>query len=461
MSLVHHDWQEPLFLAYAGRVFVDSSGRIRYKVGPVTGDTDGLLFFFADGSVAMSGNLDMGTYAITNVGDVDGVDVSAFAAAYVAHIADGDAHHNEAHDLDSHGACTLAELNADISDTDAIGADGSVAMTGDLDMGSQHIKVVSGIGGLVGNAVIYLGPATHSQYNTLQSAVDALPAAGGLIYILPGYTETISTLVSLKSHVTIWCPTQDAEITAGIDRIIYVGGNRDDVHFHGIKFIGAGSGTWALFTSPNSAWRWRWTQCQFHDVACIIRFPYQRYKDFTFDGFKISGFVYHSFWEASSQNGTQRLTVKNGHVLGEGSGTFYYQEFAHNWRTVFDNIFIDDIAEVSYYPRHGSPTAKQEWRNCHARGCVRGFGRASGTPTQTDPIRYNNCTARYITNEGFDIDIVSELDNCRAIDCGYGGAGARDGISIAASADRTRLTNTSSYNKDTADQRYGVNIAAG
>ena len=41
----------------------------------------------------MTEDLDMGTYAITNVGDVDGVDVSALKASYDTHIANDDAHH--------------------------------------------------------------------------------------------------------------------------------------------------------------------------------------------------------------------------------------------------------------------------------------------------------------------------------------------------------------------------------
>lgn len=46
------------------------------------GDDDHTQYLLGDGSRAMSGNLDMGANAITNVGNVDGVDVSAHAARH-------------------------------------------------------------------------------------------------------------------------------------------------------------------------------------------------------------------------------------------------------------------------------------------------------------------------------------------------------------------------------------------
>jgi len=58
--------------------------------GALTGllDDDHPFYSRADGTRAMTGNLDMGTNAIANVGNVDGRDVSADGAAADAHIAD-------------------------------------------------------------------------------------------------------------------------------------------------------------------------------------------------------------------------------------------------------------------------------------------------------------------------------------------------------------------------------------
>jgi hypothetical protein len=56
-------------------------------------DDDHTIYLLVDGSRAMTGNLDMGGNAITNVGNVDGVDVSAHAARHIdggADAIDGD-----------------------------------------------------------------------------------------------------------------------------------------------------------------------------------------------------------------------------------------------------------------------------------------------------------------------------------------------------------------------------------
>jgi hypothetical protein len=56
------------------------------------GDDDHGQYVLEDGTRAFSGDIDLGTNDITNVGDVDGVDISV-------HAADPDAHHNQSHVL--------------------------------------------------------------------------------------------------------------------------------------------------------------------------------------------------------------------------------------------------------------------------------------------------------------------------------------------------------------------------
>ena len=55
-------------------------------------DDDHLQYLLVDGTRAMAGALDMGAFAITNVGNVDGRDVSADGATLDAHVADGTVH---------------------------------------------------------------------------------------------------------------------------------------------------------------------------------------------------------------------------------------------------------------------------------------------------------------------------------------------------------------------------------
>lgn len=77
-------------------------------------DDDHPQYLLVGGSRAMSGNLDMGTNAITNVGNVDGRDVSADGSALDTHIADTTNPHST--DIGNLGAGTLSELNTAVTD---------------------------------------------------------------------------------------------------------------------------------------------------------------------------------------------------------------------------------------------------------------------------------------------------------------------------------------------------------
>lgn len=79
MSLVHHNWQNPIYFINGVRLWADNNGVLRYKQGVPTSHNDGTPLLLADGSIAMTSDLDMGTHDITNVGNVDGVDVSSHA----------------------------------------------------------------------------------------------------------------------------------------------------------------------------------------------------------------------------------------------------------------------------------------------------------------------------------------------------------------------------------------------
>lgn len=92
---------------------VSSSAQKRITVADVTAYLESALdlsgdYLLRDGSVAMLAALDMGGFAITNVGNVDGVDVSALSTAHTA------------------------------LDAAALKKDGSVALTGNWDIGASR-----------------------------------------------------------------------------------------------------------------------------------------------------------------------------------------------------------------------------------------------------------------------------------------------------------------------------------
>lgn len=98
--------------------------------GDLTGlsDDDHPQYLLVDGTRAMSGNLNMGTNAITNVGNVDGVDVSTLSSNYTSHAADGTIHFTEVDVATYLGFTgsppTLSHTHAlgDLSDVDLTGS---------------------------------------------------------------------------------------------------------------------------------------------------------------------------------------------------------------------------------------------------------------------------------------------------------------------------------------------------
>ena len=106
------------------------------------GDDDHQQYLLIDGTRAMTGALDMGASAITNVGNVDGRDVSADGATLDGHVADGTIHFTVG-SID-HGA--IAGLGDD-DHTQYLLVNGSRAMTGALDMGTFAITNVGNVDG--------------------------------------------------------------------------------------------------------------------------------------------------------------------------------------------------------------------------------------------------------------------------------------------------------------------------
>jgi len=83
-----------------------------------------------------------------------------------------------------------ADKEPPLSDTDGVPilmADGSVAMTGDLDMGGYDIENPAGIGGADGRAIVFADQFAGANMGAkIQAAITALGATGGKIIVVPG-----------------------------------------------------------------------------------------------------------------------------------------------------------------------------------------------------------------------------------------------------------------------------------
>jgi len=155
---------ESRWLVFNGTAWVTGGGGADHGGLTGLGDDDHAQYLLEDGSRALSGDLDMGTNAITNVGNVDGVDVSAHAGgtAKAQHSALGD------HDHSATGAEGGTISHADLTDKSAddhtqyLLAAGTRAMGGGLDMGGNAITNVGNVDGV--DVSGHAGGTAYSQH---------------------------------------------------------------------------------------------------------------------------------------------------------------------------------------------------------------------------------------------------------------------------------------------------------
>ena len=166
-------------------------------------DTAGTGDFLANGTVAMTGNLNMGAQNIINVGTVDGVDVSALnttvGALTTTDIPEGanlyftDARAKTAAVVDSTAgsetdqAPSVAAMKSYVLANGGVGdflKDGSVAMTGNLDLGTNELV---GNGGTQG---IYIGPTGNVGIGTNQD-INRLDVEGYGQFMIGDNTDSV------------------------------------------------------------------------------------------------------------------------------------------------------------------------------------------------------------------------------------------------------------------------------
>ena len=174
------------------------------------GDDDHTQYLLADGTRALSGDLDLGTNDVTNVGLVDGIDVSAQAATTNAHIADTANPHGT--DIGNLGSGTLAELNTKITDatlddssdprdpnshaaTHSSGGTDPISHNdlGDLTVGDPHTQYTTEVRS---RAAAPVQPTTGAPSNAIGQDGDlAIDADNGDLYEKDTGTWTASSLI--------------------------------------------------------------------------------------------------------------------------------------------------------------------------------------------------------------------------------------------------------------------------
>lgn len=151
---------------------------------------DPTLYLLLDGTRAMTGDLDMGANAITNVGNVDGVDVSGHASRHT----DGSDDIQDATGLQK-GLMTAAqgnklgfiESNADVTDATNVDAAGAV-MESDIDAKGDLFV------GTADNAVTRVAVGSNTKILTADSG-----EASGTKWDVPG--ERHVSLLAISTAV--------------------------------------------------------------------------------------------------------------------------------------------------------------------------------------------------------------------------------------------------------------------
>lgn len=243
----------------------DQAASVSAMKSYVAAQTGGYGDFQSTGSVAMTGDLDMGGNAITNVGNVDGVDVSALNTTvagkvdqtttvngvalssniildtddigegvtnlyYTTARAQGDVVVNSTAGTETTQAASVSAMKSYVASQISGGtgdflADGSVPMTGDFDGGNQKITNVEGVDISGGLSVSLTGSVSVTDGTNIVTGVgtsfDTELSEGDAIRI-EGETFTVTSITSATSL------TLDSNHLAGASG---VSATKDDTYF--------------------------------------------------------------------------------------------------------------------------------------------------------------------------------------------------------------------------------------
>lgn len=153
---------------------------------------DHLQYLLVDGTRAMTGALDMGTNNITNVGTVDGRDISTDGSTLDSHVGSSSNPHSTS--IANIGSGTIAQLNSAISDATLDDSSDSrtptTHATSHQNAGSDEISVI-GLSGLLGDpqtpvqhaldsATYHSVPTDITTFNSTAAAHGFLPKLSGV-----------------------------------------------------------------------------------------------------------------------------------------------------------------------------------------------------------------------------------------------------------------------------------------
>lgn len=338
---------------------------------------------------------------------------------------------------------------------------GSHKLQSDFDANCHRIISPKSLGGTLGDAIVYLGPS--GCYAGLQAAINDLPATGGTVYILPGYTETITASVTFPSdNIAIICPTCDAVITDGTGVNMFHLTSRDWLTISGLKFVGipangASRGVYggnAEHLLLNRCW---FSGCYYGVVSAagaIIK--HSSIRDCYFSGGGVAGMLIR-----------QSDNLRIDSCIVDGSMSYGIDCDDINDSLIIANCGVANVGIDGYYIVARSRYGTIRLSNCVAYQCTRfGYDFRQSSTTLQSPIQVSNCAAIGNGQHGFYQDGAATLictaiyNNCVAIDNGTAAANTYSGFYLNEYCDRTQFIGCQAHKYGASNQKYGVQINA-
>lgn len=375
----------------------------------------------------------------------------------------------------THGDIHADDIEADQVYCSGLSVFGESDFYGDVDLHCHRIISPKSLGGTLGKAIIYLGP--NGCYVGLQAAINDLGAAGGTVYILPGYTESTAVSIVPVPNCAIVCPSRDAVLTDGHATGLTAGiihlNAQNHITISGIKFVGLGSGKTSIGIRPRSGGGYASSEhcliehCWFYDCKWGIYESYGRglihsiVRDCYATGYAACAFLCgYSIDVTYERCYVDSATIVNGFNTGTYDVGPLVLRDCHVWNVSGDGFYIG----VTVYKN-------LLLDGCTAYACGQ-YGFSFKHPNRApDGIRYKavNCTASLCKKHGWcfvgsAIEVRhchATLTNCGAVDNGTLSANTYSGFKITVNCDRVQFQNCKGANETTANQKYGIDIDAG
>jgi len=343
--------------------------------------------------------------------------------------------------------------------------------------GTHGLVTIKGLGGVAGNAVVFLGGATDGCYTTLQAAINALPASGGTVYILPGYTENITASIVPVADCAIICPTRDAVITDTVGTLTtgaiqaYSGTTGTDrVTIYGVNFTESGAGTTSVGVFARYApENWRIEECTFTNFSRGIQAVLAIGANGFVDTLIKRCIFTNCINDAIFVTGFNRVLIDECRAYGGGTCDYGFSLSGLSRDVTFRkcyamNMQYDGFRATSYWGLYGNNV----FDDCVAYDNNRyGFNLYGNATAFRFPFILRTCRAELNSQHGFIFQGYNGKDcraictACVAVDNSYLTANGFSGFYLAATCDRIELIGCRAYKQARSEQKYGFEVVAG